>query len=226
MWLERGLLGTGLFLLACWAAGLIDRAVSSAAALREFDEAQAAAPKGAPAAELGPVGDKDVDFRLWSEKRLQAYRQFSTATKNPPLAVLRIEKIHLKAPVFASTNELTLNHGVGWIAGTARPGEAGNIGIAGHRDGFFRGLKDLAPGDAIELLTIRETAVYIVDRIEIVSPRNLSVLGPRTVPSLTLVTCYPFYLVGNAPKRYILHASLKERVLDTVTHNNEGDKEK
>ena len=223
MWVERGLLGMGSLLVAFCLVGLIDRAVSSAAALREFDQAQAADSKDIPAAELTPVHEQDVDFRLWSEQRLRAYRQGS-ATDYRPLAVLRIDKIHLKAPVFGSTDALALNRGVGWIAGTARPGEGGNIGIAGHRDGFFRGLKDVSLGDTIELSTVRETAVYVVDRIEIVSPRNTSVLAPHMAPTLTLVTCYPFYLVGDAPKRYVLHASLRERVLETVTQNNKGEK--
>ncbi len=149
-----------------------------------------------------------VDFRLWGEQRVKAYRQNTSKHPGTPLAVLRIPKISLEAPLLDGTDDLTLNHAVGRIAGTSRPGEPGNIGIAGHRDGFFRGLKDVRVGDAIELKTLEGTDTYIVDQIQIVSPRQVEVLRPASVPSLTLVTCYPFYFLGSAPQRYIVTASL------------------
>ena len=108
------------------------------------------------------------------------------------------------------TDEFTLNRGVGRIARTSFPGQDGNIGIAGHRDGFFRSLKGISTGDAIELVTTSGTDVYTVDRIRITNPADVSVLQARTRRSLTLVTCYPFYLVGPAPSRYIVEASLKQ----------------
>ena len=117
-------------------------------------------------------------------------------------------KIRLDVPVFDGTNDLTLNHAVGRIAGTARPGERGNIGIAGHRDGFFRGLKDIVLGDTSELKTSKGVDLYAVERVSIVSPTDVTALRPRSVPSLTLVTCYPFDFIGTAPKRYIVTTSL------------------
>jgi sortase A len=140
-----------------------------------------------------------------------AYHASLSSRKDAPLAVIYIAKANIRVPVYGDTGEWALNRGVGWIAGTARPGEAGNVGIAGHRDGFFRGLKDVAVGDEIELLTLQESARYAVDQIEIVKPEDVGVLRPRDLPSLTLVTCYPFYFIGDAPKRYIVHAPLKER---------------
>ena len=86
------------------------------------------------------------------------------------------------------------------------PGTSGNSGIAGHRDGFFRPLGDIAPGDAIELETLHESQVYRVERTWIVDPEDVSVLDPTTDRSLTLVTCYPFYFVGPAPQRFIVRA--------------------
>ena len=91
-----------------------------------------------------------------------------------------------------------MNHAVGRILGTAWPGEEGNIGIAGHRDGFFRGLKDVVVGDTIDLKMLKGTDKYIVDQIQIVKPNQVDVLKPRSIPSLTLVTCYPFYFLGSA----------------------------
>ena len=116
------------------------------------------------------------------------------------------------------TDNLTLNRAVGRIAGTARPGEPGNLGIAGHRDGFFRGLKDLAPGGELELETLDGAQlVYTVRDIWIVQPEDVHVLDPTPEPSLTLVTCFPFYHVGSAPERYIVRAVLG-RAPRTVAH--------
>jgi LPXTG-site transpeptidase (sortase) family protein len=89
---------------------------------------------------------------------------------------LNIPKIHLEVPVFEGTDDLTLDRGVGRIVGTAHPGQPGNIGIAGHRDGFFRGLKDIAPGEEIELRVHDAVATYVVDQITVVTPQDVSVL--------------------------------------------------
>jgi len=125
------------------------------------------------------------------------------------MALLRVRTIDLEVPVLDGIDDLTLNRGTGWIRGTTRPGESGNIGIAGHRDGFFRGLKDVKINDTMELVTGDRTDTYSVDQIRIVNPDDVSVLRPGTTPSLTLVTCYPFYFVGSAPQRYIVHASMR-----------------
>jgi sortase A len=82
--------------------------------------------------------------------------------------------------------------------------------MAGHRDGFFRALKDIALGDTIELTTTGGSFPYAVDELEIVTPADVRVLKPRGRPSVTLVTCYPFYFVGDAPQRFIVHASMQQ----------------
>jgi sortase A len=151
-----------------------------------------------------------ADFSLWSEKRIEDYEESLVEHIGPPLAILRVAKIHLEVPVLDGTDDLILNRGVGRIAGTARVGSSDNIGIAGHRDGFFRGLKDLAVGDTMDLVTPSRTETYVVDKIQIVDPKDVSVLRPAKVPSLTLVTCYPFYFIGSAPQRYIVHASIAD----------------
>jgi sortase A len=149
-----------------------------------------------------------VDFSLWAGKRVTAYKQALATHLGAPLAVLTIPRLRLDVPVFEGTDELTLNRGAGRIVGTARPGEPGNIGIAAHRDGFFRGLKDVRPGDRIELAQLRHKFVYTVDNIAVVDPGDVTVLHARPQASLTLVTCYPFYFIGDAPQRYIVQASL------------------
>jgi sortase A len=110
--------------------------------------------------------------------------------------------------VSSHTKRVTLDRGVGHIPGTGLPGGMGNVAVAGHRDGFFRVLKDIALGDQIEVLTAGEKYTYSVDQVVIVLPSDVSVLQSGSAKSLTLVTCYPFYFVGSAPKRYIVQAVL------------------
>lgn len=160
----------------------------------------------------GGTTSKSPDFSLWSPNRIQAYQQSLASHFAPAIAILRIPKIGLEVPVMEGTDDLSLNRALGHIAGTAKPGDNGNIGIAGHRDGFFRGLKDVVIGDDIEIMTQKETSAYRIDQIVIVDPSDVSVLAPRSHSSLTLVTCYPFYFVGSAPQRYIVQASLAKVV--------------
>ena len=101
----------------------------------------------------------------------------------------------------------TLRRGAGHIPATPRPEEgAGNVGIAAHRDSFFRGLKDVRKNDTVELTTLDGTFRYEVEWTKIVQPEDVSVLEPTDEPALTLVTCYPFYYVGSAPQRFIVRA--------------------
>jgi sortase A len=127
-----------------------------------------------------------------------------------PLAVLQIPRLGLVAPVFDDTDDRTLRRGLGRIKGTALPGRTGNIGIAGHRDSFFRGLGKIERGDVIQLKTLTETDTYVVDQITVVDPSAVEVLRPRAMPSITLVTCYPFHYIGSAPQRFIVQASLTQ----------------
>jgi len=149
-----------------------------------------------------------TDFTLWSEARIDAWRKASRLPRPAPLGVLRIPRMQLGVPILPGTEEVTLNQALGHIDGTATPGSDGNSGIAGHRDGFFRGLKDIGVGDVIELETLHTKERYRVDWLVIVNPEDVSVLEPTLERSLTLVTCYPFYFVGPAPKRYIVRAVL------------------
>jgi sortase A len=178
--------------------------VMARAAVWSFEAVQSEAADSA----RGKPESSSLDFSLWSEKRIQAYKAALGMKFDAPLAVLAIPRIGLEVPVFDGTDDLILNRGAGRISGTAKPGQPGNIGIAAHRDGFFRGLKDIRVGDRIELRTQGDASLYAVDDIEIVQPTDVTVLRNRSSPSLTLVTCYPFYFVGDAPQRYIVHASI------------------
>lgn len=132
------------------------------------------------------TGEEPVDFSRWPEKRVKEYQE-----------------------VRLSERELSSGGPSDRQVETARPGEPGNVGIPRHRDEFFRGLKGITTGDVIELSTLSGSAVHVVDQIEIVDPHSIGVLRPRSRPSLTLVTCYPFYYVGSAPRRFIVNAALK-----------------
>lgn len=216
------LLILGVVLVGIYLIARLDSSVQSKAAVEKFEAAQQGQAAGSP---TQPGEAENVSYELWSEKRIHAYQASLTAGFGTPLALLKVNKIKLKAPVFKGTDDLTLNRGVGLIAGTTWPGPDGNIGIAGHRDGFFRGLKDVAVGESLELVTPQETRTYVIDSITIVKPSDVSVLAKRAQPSLTLVTCYPFYFVGDAPQRYIVQASLKSSEPITVTGRNATDSE-
>jgi len=208
--IRRLLLVTGAVFMGIYVVARVHSVVMSRAALHQFSilESKGPVPGNAPSALL--QAKSGVDFNLWSMKRVTAYEESLSRHFAPPLAVLKIPKLGLEVPVMEGTDDLTLNRGVGRISGTARPGEGGNLGIAGHRDGFFRGLKDIAVGDTIELDLPARTEVYRVSGIEITKPTDVQVLDRQNVPTLTLVTCYPFYFIGNAPQRYIVRATISE----------------
>lgn len=213
---ERLLLIIGVLMLCVYFGARIQGFILSRAEVRRFQSQQLLAQelnKGTEATGKAP------DFSLWSPKRIQGYQESLASHFTPAMALLRIPKIHLEVPVLEGTDDLILNRAVGHIAGTARPGEAsdGNIGIAGHRDGFFRGLKDVATGDRIEVMTQKETTTYVIDQITIVNPSDVSVLAPRSRSSVTLVTCYPFYFVGSAPQRYIVQGYLTSSAATSVS---------
>jgi sortase A len=214
--IEAVLLAIGLVLLATFFIFRIHSYFASRAALRMFAAANAFV------AENGKTGLREVDFSLWSEARIKAYKQSLAASTDGPIAVLTIPRLSLEVPVFEGTDEMVLNRGVGRIEGTAGPGENGNIGIAGHRDGFFRGLKNIQAGDTLELATWKGRITYVVDTTEIVQPEDVRVLQPKGQPALTLVTCYPFYFVGHAPQRYIVHASIVKQDLSGNPEPNFG----
>jgi sortase A len=208
--LERVLLIVGGLMVAFYVTANIYRTVLSGAELQRFKAQQVvfASPQTASPQKTALTA-ASPDFRLWSEKRIRDYEASLMEQFAPAIAVLRIPKVHIEVPVLEGTDDLILNRGVGHVAGSANPGENGNIAIAGHRDGFFRGLKDVELGDILELDTHAATETYIIDRITIVDPHDVSVLKPRAHDSLTLVTCYPFYFTGSAPKRYIVQAFVK-----------------
>lgn len=217
--IARGLLLVGVLLLLAFLLAHVQRFLLVRTAMASFDAKQEA---------LQPAKDTNVRQAVKNTAQQSAelsWRRLASAKvyelgfgqSAEPLGVLRIPALHLEVPVLEGTDGPTLHHGVGHIAGTSFPGEEGNIGIAGHRDSFFRRLEDLSKGDFIELVTLQGTSVYEVDQIRVTTPADLSPLQPRAKSSLTLVTCYPFQFIGPAPSRYIVEASLSNESFDHST---------
>jgi sortase A len=194
--------------IAAWTAGALLTATYGGARwwyAQGHEAGIAAVEQARGGIQPAPPSPVPVDMSTWSQARIDHYREAARAA-DAPLAVLRIPKVGLTVPVFNGTSERNLNRGAGRIEGTAQLGEPGNVGIAAHRDGFFRALKDVQVGDVLVMERATATDTYRIVSTTIVDPSDVSVLDPTLTSSVTLVTCYPFYFVGSAPQRFIVHA--------------------
>ena len=193
---ERLLVVIGGVCLGYYAYVTAETALYQAFETRELDAILASAPPvaGRPATDTTSVENPPVERR-----------QPKTGTT---LGRIEIPRLQVSAIVRAGSDSRTLRLAVGHIGGTALPGEGGNIGLAAHRDTFFRRLGEIKANDQIRLVTREGTFTYRVQGTRIVEPRDTWVLGPTDVPAVTLVTCYPFRYVGSAPQRFIVRAEL------------------
>jgi sortase A len=150
------------------------------------------------------------------EKQISANQQHkatlssAAASQGDVLGRIEIPRLGMAIAILEGTSAQTLRLGIGHIEGTALPGEQGNIGIAGHRDTFFRPLKDIRTNDEIRIETATGISRYQVDWVRVVAPDDTAILAPAGKPSITLITCYPFYLIGAAPERFVVHAYKKQ----------------
>jgi len=167
-------------------------------------------------ARLDLSGTENPDTRLWAPGRIADYEASLAQDMPALLGVLQIDSVGLKVPVYATSSDLVMDRAAGVIDGMAYPHEPGNIGISGHRDGYFRALKDVRVGDRITLQTLDGVKHFRIDDTTVVEKNDLSVLQDTDDTTVTLVTCYPFYYVGNAPRRFIVTGSL-----DTTRGNSE-----
>lgn len=217
--IERALLLAGLIPLAVYAGSRIQGVVLSRLAVQRFETA---ARKGPIADNPGKSGAaSQIEVSVWSESRIHIYKQSLVRHASPVSAVLRRTNIQWELPGGTGTGTLGLNRGIGWITGTTQPGQSGNFGPAGRRDGSFRRLKDLGVGLRAELVTHDTTDPSVIHKVRVVNPQDVSVLRPGP-PSLTFVTCHPFYCVGGAPQRYGVKASILRSVSDRVAAPAEG----
>jgi sortase A len=141
-----------------------------------------------------------------NESSVASTKSAAASAENLPLGRIEITSIGLKAMIQEGTGRITLQRGVGHIVGTSLLGASGNIGLAGHRDTFFRQLRNIHEGAEITLTTLEGKFLYRVDQISIVEPEDSQVLRDSGENLLTLVTCYPFSYVGPSPKRFIVRA--------------------
>jgi sortase A len=204
-YLERTFIGAGCLLLAAYALAQTHAVVGQAQAVDAFRLAQLEAQANSPGATNTET--QSVDTSLWAKGRIDAYKESLAVNIDTPEGLLHIPAVDLTVPIFEGTAELNLSRGVGRIDGTSDIGESGNMGIAGHRDGFFRSLKDVKVGDVIEVETLDQVVSYRIENFLIVDPSDIEVLDQTSESILTLVTCYPFYFVGHAPQRYIVQAA-------------------
>ncbi len=171
---------------------------------------------------FGYVSAETMLYQAYENRELDALLTEGTKARGPdaaPAAAARrvpargevvgrieIPRLRVSAIVKAGSDARTLQLAVGHIPGTALPGEPGNVGLAGHRDTFFRRLGSIRPDDEIRVTTPDGVYTYRVERTDIVEPTDVWVLDPTEQPALTLVTCYPFTYVGSAPQRFIVRA--------------------
>jgi sortase A len=228
LWVERALWAIGIACLtvvlvvlaeARWFAWVQGRRLDQALAARAGGQAAGATPDAA----AGPVAAGPSSARpaapgnappghavppAGQTDDLGAFQPSGAAA--PPAAEgslvgrIEISRLGLTSLVLEGVAASTLRLGVGHIPGTSLPAQAGNVGLAGHRDTVFRALKDVRPGDLILLDTLAGSYRYRVDWTRVVQPEDVAVLAASTLPELTLVTCYPFRYVGSAPERFIV----------------------
>jgi sortase A len=209
-WLERALMVIAIGCLGFWVYSWLDTAYIQHRDNQILDDALNAAPDAAnPASPDNP----STDHPAAETDALGAFAPPSPPPQMPgPLAEegslmgrVEIPRIGVSAVVLEGADDTTLRRGVGHIPDTSLPG-IGNVGLAAHRDSFFRGLKDIRKNDIIRLQTLVGTFRYQVEWTRIVQPEETQVLKDDGISELTLVTCYPFYYIGSAPKRFIVRA--------------------
>jgi sortase A len=206
-WIERGLYAAAVLLLGAWAAATVDARLYGYFQERRLAGLIAARPADVP----GPPPTTTTPQQ----------RRFVPAEPAPPSATpapalppdelvgrIEVPRLKLRAIIAEGTDARTLRRAVGHLEGTPLPGEAGNVVLAGHRDTFFRALKDIRADDVVRITTPRGRFEYVVEATAVVEPTRTDVLDPTALPSVTLVTCYPFHLVGDAPDRFVVRARL------------------
>jgi sortase A len=161
---------------------------------------------------LGYAGYVVADAHTFQAIEQSKFQNASASEANHPAIVgsaigeVEIPSIGIDAMFVEGDSPKTLRRAVGHISETALPGEPGNVVLTAHRDSFFRPLRNIRQGDAITVKTRGGEYEYVVDWTEVVLPSDVQILGPSGGNTLTLVTCFPFYYVGPAPKRFIVRA--------------------
>jgi len=203
-WLERTLLLVAIVCLGGWGWAWLDAKYTQAHDSQILDEALSNASGGDGAQETDRLDTfQPAAHKANAQPEAPPRRQLAEGSLFGRIAIPRLD---VSTIVLEGVGAATLRRGAGHIPETAIPGDHGNVGIAAHRDSFFRGLKDVRKNDIVRLETLEGTFRYRVDWTRIVTPDATEVLDDTGDAELTLVTCYPFYYVGSAPKRFIVRA--------------------
>ena len=162
---------------------------------------------------LGYVAHVVIDAKAYQALEHRRFEEVRSNLAAAPAVIegnaigeIQILRLGLAAIVVQGDSETILRRAVGHLSDTAMPGESGNVVLAGHRDTFFRPLKQVRIGDAIRLKTQDADFEYLVESTAIVPPTDVQVLEPTDEPTLTLITCFPFSYVGSAPDRFVVRA--------------------
>jgi sortase A len=199
------LVAGGALLLFLGARDLLDWHLGQSQAAREFENL-------APV-ESGPPGPAEP--ALPAEPTTQPARRARRIEAGDTIAKLTIPRLDAQLYVVEGDSTRDLRRGPGHLTGTALPGDNGNCVIAGHRDTHLRVLKDIRQGDDILMQTKTGEYLYRVKSIRVVSPDYTEPLQPTKDAELNLITCYPFFYVGSAPKRFVVEARLAGAVTRT-----------
>ena len=212
--IRKLLLTTGIVCLGLYVTFTVQSWWHQEQLTREFEELESFRP--AVPAERNPPGPELAEPKAPSEPARGAATPGPRKAPKPVRKLregdlvgrLEIPGLNVSVMVMEGTASKTLRLGAGRISGTARPGTPGNMGIAAHRDTFFRPLSRIKKNDTIKFTTKDNgTEVYKVVSTQIVTPSDVHVLDPTSKDMITLVTCYPFRYVGPAPNRFIVKAT-------------------
>lgn len=200
VWIERLLVVIGVVCLGTYALATLDA--------RRYQSEEKAAFESRKATENALPADRTAPENEAAPAAASG-RGVESVETGTLLGLLEVPRLALSTAVVEGDDDATLSRAVGHLPDTPLPWQAGNSAVAAHRDTLFRPLKDIAVGDEIRFRTDAGDISYRVTRTSIVNPDDVSVLDPGKRDMLTLITCYPFYYVGHAPKRFIVHAERK-----------------
>jgi sortase A len=205
-WLERALFVVAFVLLGYYGYVSIEAQLYQAMENRELDAILASGPPPTPVAPAVEPAPPTAGTGTAATAPPPVARRPAAPAAGGLVGRIEIPRLGVSTVIRAGSDARTLRLAVGLIPGTALPGGNGNIGLAGHRDTFFRKLRGIRPGDEIRVVTPSGTYQYRVQFTHIVWPKDTWVLDDTEQPALTLVTCYPFTYIGSAPQRFIVRA--------------------
>ena len=197
-WAERLLVVAGAAMLVWCGVLLADASLAQRAARHSLETAS-----HPEASVLSRVPKETTE----GSRKAANVAKAAKVVRGSAIAGLSIPRVELSTVVLHGSDARTLRRGPGHLENTALPGESGNVVIAGHRDSFFRPLQHIRVGDDIFMDTPQRRFHYRVTSLRVVNPHDLSVLEPTDDATLTLITCYPFWVLGNAPDRFIVRAT-------------------